>query len=429
MSGFTGDVTVTGFTIVTGPASTVGSNAIYISGIGAGSTITINNNELRCVQSVLGTAEDNYGLIAGYGSAGHLVFDRNTVYGGASNAVLLERWTGPVDFTSNLIYRGPDDTITGKDAIFVMNYGASDITAKQRFDGNTVDLGGGVTFDTDHRGTGISVVAQYVGGAGPGGYTDVEITHNNFINLKPFRRGIGLWDNSSGPGNVVAVISCNSVSPAPGYTGDHGIRLLGGITGGTITGNNLSGLGTGFKAQPWNGFDPTGFTLSSNNITGNGIGVENAGATGFVADNNWWGSPAGPPGTEHDRDQRSGDGCHLAHGGAAELQRRPRLRHAGGAGDLHHADVCLRAGAGELQPHRHHSGARLQRDADAVLEPGAVRRGHRRGHLPEQRRRDQLPGAVNLERRGLHGGLRHPGRDRRGRPVRGRCSRSTWLAR
>src|SRR5207247_145798 len=121
--------------------------------------------------------------------------------------------------------------------------------------------------------------AQFTGGVGspgPGGYTDVEITHNNFINLKPSRRGIGPFDNSSdNSGDVIALIQCNSVSPAPGFTGEFGIRLLGGITGTTVTRNNLSGMSDGFRVQPFNGFDPSGFTFSNNNITNNSVGVDN----------------------------------------------------------------------------------------------------------------------------------------------------------
>lgn len=293
ISGITANVTINGFKIVTGPASAVNSNGIWLSNIGAGSLITVSENEIWCVQSALGTAMENFGLIAGYGSQGHLVFDHNTVYGGGDNPVLLERWFGPLDFTWNTVYRGPDDTVS-KDVIFVMNNGASNVTAHQVYDHNTIDVGGGATFDYAHRGTGLTIAAQYVGGAGPGGYTDVVITNNNVVNLKASRRGIGLWDNSSGPGDILAVIQDNTVTAAPAATGELGIRLLGGITGTTVSGNDLSGMASGFTAQPYNGFDPTGFTLQNNNIHGNTAGVTNLTASSIDASCNWWGSIAGP---------------------------------------------------------------------------------------------------------------------------------------
>lgn len=291
ISGVTGNVAIDGFKIVTSPASTVDSNALSITGIGAGSLITITNNELWCVQSAAGTTFDNFGLIAGYGSAGTLFFDHNTVYGGGDNPILLELWSGPVTLSYNTVYRGPDDNLTGgKDAIFVMNYDAPDITAKQKFDNNIIDQGGGTIFDNAHRGTGLSVVAQYTGGAGPGGYTDVEITNNQFVNLKPFRRGCGLWDNSSGPGDVIALIKGNTVSATAGFTGDHGIRLLGGVGGTIVTENDISGVNIAFQARPWNGFDPTGFSVSGNSLLGVANGVDNLTAATVDASANWWGS-------------------------------------------------------------------------------------------------------------------------------------------
>jgi hypothetical protein len=295
-SGIAGNLTISGFKIVTGPAATVVSNAISLSNVGPGAVV-VTNNELWCVQSAAGTALDNFGLIAGYGSTAYLLFAGNKVYGGGDNPVLLERWAGPVDFVYNTVYRGPDDNLTGgKDAMFVMNYGAANITAKQRFSYNTFDMGGGSIFDNAHRGTALSVVAEYTGTAGPGGYTDVEIVANSILNLKPFRRGLGLWDNSAaGAGDVVARIQCNTITPAAGSNGDHGIRLLGGITGTTLSRNSVSGCNQGFQARMWNGLEPSGFTFADNNLVGNLLaGAENLGVTPYLANNNWWGSPIGP---------------------------------------------------------------------------------------------------------------------------------------
>ena len=144
ISGVSGNVTLSGFTIRTGDASAVASNAIHLSG-NAGGTIDINNNILTAEQSASGTANANFGLIAGYGSTSALVFDNNTVNGGGDNPVLIELYNGPVSITNNTIYRGPEDAYS-MDAIFIMNYGASNITATQLISGNTIDLGGGTVY-------------------------------------------------------------------------------------------------------------------------------------------------------------------------------------------------------------------------------------------------------------------------------------------
>ena len=275
--GTTGNVTFKGFSLVTGPAATVNSNGIHVTSPGAsGGTVTIQNNEIHTVQSAAGTAMENYGFIAGYGSTSALLFDNNKVYGGGDNPVLIERWLGQVDFTNNTVYRGPDDSTT-KDAIFVMNYGASNITTLQRFEGNTIDMSGGTVFTGGTQGAALSVVAQYTGGAGPGGYTNVLIKNNQVVNLKPFRRGLGLWDNSSGPGDITASFVGNTISAVSNASpGAWGLRVLGGITGTTFTGNTVSGAIEAFKAQDYNGFPPTGLSLTGNTFDGTGV----AGAIG-----------------------------------------------------------------------------------------------------------------------------------------------------
>ena len=289
IAGLTGNVTLSGFTIKTGTASTVASSAISLSN-NSGGTININNCVLTAVQSASGTAFDNYGLIAGYGSTSALVFDNNTVNGGGDNPVLIERYVGPVSITNNTIYHGPDDSAS-KDVIFIMNYGATDITTPQIISGNTIDVGGGTVFTNATRSVGISVTAQFTGGAGPGGFTDVQITNNTIQNLKPYRRGISLWDNSSGAGDIIATISGNTISAAPTFTGQFGIRPIGSITNTIVSNNLVSGVETAFLGASYASGSPSGTEVHDNSLLGTVYGIDWSGGSGTLdATCNWFGT-------------------------------------------------------------------------------------------------------------------------------------------
>jgi hypothetical protein len=300
ISNLNGNVTLSGFTIKTGPASTVNSNGIYVGGSGlTGGTITISDNVIQCWQSSTVEVKENYGLIAGYFTSPtpKLIFTRNTVYGGGSNPVLIERWAGPTEITNNYLYQcvGKDEP---SDVIFMMNHGGTTNNEKQLISGNTFDMGWGATYDNDHRGAGVSLVGSYTGGTAAGGFTDVEICNNTLVNLKPYRRGITLWNNSgNGDGGNLAnvVIQGNTISNAPGYTGQFGIRILGKATGTTITQNTISSdIDEDIRIQSWNEHNATGTVVHYNSLLGGVYGLNNLVSDIVDATYNWWGNASGP---------------------------------------------------------------------------------------------------------------------------------------
>jgi hypothetical protein len=289
-----GDVTFNGFTVKTGPASTVDSNGIYVGGSGlTGGTITISDNVIQCWQSANGTVKDNFGLIAGYftSTTPKLVFARNTVYGGGSNPVLIEKWAGPTEITNNYFNNGIKND-EASDVIFMMNYGGTANNQKQLISGNTFDMGWGATYDNDHRGAGVSIASSYTGGTAAGGFTNVTISNNTFVNLKPYRRGILLWNNSdNGDGGNLAnvVIQGNTISNAVGYTGQFGIRILGKATVTTITQNAISGVDKAISIEPYKGYEATGTVIHYNSLLGGTYGLNNAVSAIVDASGNWWG--------------------------------------------------------------------------------------------------------------------------------------------
>jgi len=287
-----GDVKVDGFSFKTGPASTVASNGISISNLTGPGTITITNNEVWGFQSATATAEDNFGLIAGYFSVTtpKLVFDHNTVHGGSDNPILIEQWMGQTEITNNSLYQNPLKDFSASDVIFMMNHDRGNNTAKQLISGNTIDMGWGTT---NQRGAGITVASSYTGGTTLGGFTNVEISNNLLLNLKPNRRGISTYNNSSdGTGGDIlnALISGNEISNAIGFTGEFGIRVLGKATGTQITNNLISGVTDAVKIQPWNSHEPIATTVNSNSFLAVNYGINNLTAATIEATCNWYGT-------------------------------------------------------------------------------------------------------------------------------------------
>jgi len=286
-----GNVLVTGFTLKTSPASSVHSNGVKITNV-SGGTCTITNNEIWAYQSAAGTAFENYGVIAGYGSTSKLVFDNNTVYGGGDNPMLVEKWLGETEITNNTIHRGPDDTAS-KDALFMMNYGTSNITAKQLIENNTIDMGGGTVFTSGTRGVGISVVGDFTALGTTGGFTDVRVTSNEIVNLKTGRRGISTWNNSPAPGiagDVRILINKNKITPALGFTGEFGVRILGLSTVADILNNDVSGVTDAVKIQPWNSHSASGVLVNNNSLIPALYAINNLTANTVAGTCNWYGT-------------------------------------------------------------------------------------------------------------------------------------------
>ena len=288
-----GNVLFDGFTIKTG----VSLNGIYETSTASGSTITISHNKIEGYGPT-STERMNFGLIAGYGSPAALVFTYNTITNCGDNTILLERHVGSTDVSYNTFDRTAGDW--SSDAYFNMNYGGADITTLQKVSHNTIDMGAGTVFTNDTRGAGISFASSYTPPDGIGGFTNVEITDNVIYNLKPYRRGIGFWNGSTGSGSDgdfdAPVIARNKILGNTGATGSYGIRLLGHVTDASITDNDCDQLDYAIWVRAWNGHIATGTVANRNSFTNcSSYGILSEATSPNVDGRyNWWGDATGP---------------------------------------------------------------------------------------------------------------------------------------
>jgi hypothetical protein len=288
-----GNVLVDGFTIKTGTSL----NGINPKSTSSGSTITISHNKIEGFGPA--ATGDNFGLIAGYGSVASLVFIYNEIANCGSNTILIERHVGPTDVSYNTFDRTAGDW--SSDAYFNMNYGGSNITSLQRVSHNTIDMGAGTVFTYDTRGAAVTFASSFTPPDGVGGFTNVEITDNVIYNVKPYRRGIGLWNGAGGTGadgNFTApIIARNTITGTPGATGSRGIQLLGLVTGASITNNIVDLVDYSFRGLAWNGHIATGTLANHNSFTNISSFFDWQGTAQLDARYNWWGSASGPGST------------------------------------------------------------------------------------------------------------------------------------
>jgi nitrous oxidase accessory protein NosD len=289
----TGNVTFGGFTLKNAGKTSGVRVAIFAQSTSVGLVYTISNN------TIIGTNDPNddqdYGIYAYLGSES-LVFTNNTINQTGANPVLIERHRGPIDISSNTL----DVGVWGSTAIHVMTYAGDDITTLQRISGNTIDMGTGGPFDTDHACTGITFAGSYKNPGGPdlgdGRFTSVQVTGNRIINVQSYRRGITLANMASGnltAGEIVSpVVTSNTISGAAGSSANYGLRLLGLVSNAMVLGNNITGNAYGVYVE-----NATA-TLSYNNIFGNSLyGVLNGGTGAVSATYDWWGNETGPTNT------------------------------------------------------------------------------------------------------------------------------------
>jgi hypothetical protein len=284
-----GNVLVSGFTIKT--SATL--DGVYEKAMTSG-TITVSHNRIE--GHAPNPAGDNYGLIAGYGSLASLVFTYNEVTNCGDNPILLEQHVGPTDVSYNFLDRTSEEE--AGDAYFNMNHDAANITSLQRVSHNVIDMGAGTVFTNDTRGAGITFASAYTGTNG--GFTNIEITDNVIYNLKPYRRGIGLWNNAPGDGsagNITGVvIARNTILANAGATASYAVRVLGLVTGASITDNFCDQLDYAIWVRAWNGHIATGTVANRNSFarcTSYGIYSE-AVSPNVDGTNNWWGDATGP---------------------------------------------------------------------------------------------------------------------------------------
>ncbi|MFH0978743.1 MAG: hypothetical protein V1837_05580 [Candidatus Woesearchaeota archaeon] len=266
---------------------------IYAQSASSSATYTITDNHLFGSNDPLD--EQDYGFYSNSGLE-TLIFTYNSITQTGANAILLEMHAGPTDVSFNTWDRGVADGSV--DSYFNMNYGGSDITTLQKVSNNIIDMGTGTDFDSAHRGFAITFAGDFTGAASQGGYTNVEISGNRIINLRDYRRGIGLWNNAPGTGafgNINApLINDNTIIGVPGSVGGIGIRLLGLVTNAVIGSNQISNMDTSFLGAAYNGHIATGTTVNQNNLLTSITGFQWDGVPFLDATNNYWGCATGP---------------------------------------------------------------------------------------------------------------------------------------
>ncbi|MDD5542713.1 MAG: hypothetical protein PHX83_06025 [Acidobacteriia bacterium] len=275
-----GDVEFSGFTIVNaGRPGAYPATRVAIYAQSASSTATYNIHHAVLIGSNDPNDDQDYGFYSNSGKE-TLTFTHNEISKTGANAILLELHSGPTDFSHNTFDAGA----YGADAYFNMNYGGTDITSPQKVSHNKIDMGTGGPFDSAHRATGVSFVAGFTGT--PGGFTDVQIDHNDFDNLQPYRRGAGLWNNLPYPAyrnNIPAVIEHNKVS---GDGGQFGIDTVGYFASVQINHNEINGVDTGISLRTWNNQSAAGMTISDNHIKAAlGLGLEAGSASNQINQN------------------------------------------------------------------------------------------------------------------------------------------------
>jgi len=295
ISAAAGNVKFDGFTVRNGGIPGGAHFQVWLSGGSPGGLVTITNNIIIGVGDY---SNEDYGLYSHFGLS-DLVFSGNTVSNCVYEGIFFDRHKGATNIFSNTFSGIP----TTAPAIGFMTYeypadpaGSQDVTKKQWVHNNTIDArgGSGVLFMAPYAG---SVYNEYKGGS----FTNVEISGNTITNVG--FKGIQLEVDGDGGTILNAVVSNNQLSAqTPGVGTSRGIRLLGGTTNTTITGNTISGFYRGVYQSYSFGVPgttgPTGTVLHDNIFSGNWYyGLENqytAPANVIDATHNWWGDVSGP---------------------------------------------------------------------------------------------------------------------------------------
>lgn len=278
------NVTVDGFTVQNPKAAGASSVrvGIDVSSVAA-VTYTITHNHIFGTNNP--SDDQDYGFYA-HGGLENVVFQNNEIHQNGANPILIERHPGATDVSYNVFDRGV--TNGTNDAYFNMNYGGADVTSLQRVSNNTVDMGNDAgPFDNAHRGFAITFAGAFTG-VDIGGFTNVQITDNAINNLRPYRRGIGLWNNAPGSGGMGdianALIQSNSINGS-GSAGSIGVRLLGLASATSISKNFIDATETGVQVIAYNGHIATGAAIQCNRITDNTIGLRSDTPSLAVNDN------------------------------------------------------------------------------------------------------------------------------------------------
>lgn len=274
-----GDVNVDGFTLRNPASDGAGNRAgVFEKATAPGPEFTFTGIEIQGSGS--DTGKDN-GLY-GYNSYADLVFADGSITQTDINPMLLEQHRGPVDIRNNTI--APLNTASGS-SIFFMTYSGADVVSRQRVTGNQISTGG-ITFN-----------GAFQNVAGSGRFTAPEVTGNTLSGVQ-LGGGVTMRNGDTDPGAPDgrikdAIVAGNRITGAASATA--GVRVIGVVTGTSITGNAISGFPTGVRTETTTGGQPSTTTAHFNRIVGNATaGLGNLGTSSVDATNNWWGCNGGP---------------------------------------------------------------------------------------------------------------------------------------
>lgn len=292
----TGDVLFDGFTVQNAKAGPGNVKFNVRVGSTAPVTITVTNNVLIGLGNPADTQD--FGLYAAGPNANDtFVFQYNTLRQHSSNPILIERHKGPTDVSYNDFNRGVRSAATS--AYVNMSHTNDAITTLQKVSHNTIDLGNDPgPYDATTASTGVSFIGALTLTT-LGTFSNVEISHNTFTNVRGFRRAIQLTNSANNAGIQAngaisnAVIACNTIS-GPGEAGSLGVRLFGYVPNPTLSNNAISGVDTGLIAEPRNGHIVDTATLDENAIEAVTQAVNWQSTGALAAELNWWGDASGP---------------------------------------------------------------------------------------------------------------------------------------
>lgn len=264
---------------------------VYVNSMDPSSVYTITGNILEGS----GDPEDasDVGIFVQEGVE-RLVVTGNTIRDTAGSAIYSDTHTGEIAIGQNTL----DVGLQGFGGIYLLSAGGT-VTAKQQIIGNTINTR---SFSPDlftdaYEAPAISIVNSYDGDWAL--FSDVEISGNIVRDVPSYRSGITIanYGNPS-RGNIVSasgvVITNNILTASNTPAGTFGIKLIGPVSGATITGNTISGFEKGVVGMDMFGdlalLVPTAIQFTENSLSENTQSVAWDGLPTLTAPLNYWGS-------------------------------------------------------------------------------------------------------------------------------------------
>ena len=289
-----GALSISGFTFMDDDVLSADFNPVSIYDCQSPATVIFTDNTILGTNTSIGTGDpiEDRGLLIQGGNCAHTI--KNNVFDNiGSNAILVEKATGPVEIGNNEIIV-PNGNISA--AIWSMSYGTElapntvtglhwyhDNIIRAKTDGDTIS--GGIGFGTAWSAEGWNV-NQY------GSYLDVLVENNTIEDFT----GAGIAVEVDGEHSTFDGVIQNNTLTASADLGT-GIALSGPVNNTSILSNIVTDAQRGIYLTGSFGqaYYPTDITIEKNQLAGNVYGlVEIDAANDQDISPNWWGSATGP---------------------------------------------------------------------------------------------------------------------------------------